>query len=159
MPKFERARIPVGPQFSEKQNDETRREEAGSCPAHGVRVCCERRGIDRTRAAVERFGQTAIVCVCLECARCRKANSCGFCFSFRSFGFSSAGLCYSCKDAGASGERGRRRMDQHGYWRLPQAGNALVWKDKTRQVHVRGGCHKGRVQSGEVRDSRRKALV
>jgi hypothetical protein len=27
-------------------------------------------------------------------------------------------------------------MDQHGYWRLPQAGNALVWKDKTRQVHV-----------------------
>jgi hypothetical protein len=35
MPKFERARVPVGAQFGEKQNDETRYQEAGSCPARG----------------------------------------------------------------------------------------------------------------------------
>jgi hypothetical protein len=55
------------------------------------------------------------------------------------------------KAADASGERHGRGVDQYRYRRLPQAGNALVRKDEARQIHVGGGCHKGRVQTGEVR--------
>ena len=47
--------------------------------------------------------------------------------------------------AGASDKRRWHGMGEHGFRRLSQARNSLVWKDETGQVHDRSGRPKGRL--------------
>ena len=91
--------------------------------------------LDRAIRAIQYFGQSTVACGYLECGLGRKANSCRYYRSFYNFECSSADLCDD-KAAGASGERRWCSVDQYGYRRLSQAGNALVWKDQARQIHA-----------------------
>lgn len=53
-----------------------------------------------------------------------------------------------------TGEERGNGVGQHRIWRVPQAGNALVWKDEARQIHAGSGRHQSGIKTGEVEPAR-----
>jgi hypothetical protein len=143
------ARGSVGTHFREKPNDETRREEAESRSAYVVHATldgthCQYHSAERSDSAVEQFREITGNRSIAWRANFGENNSDSF--RFHKFIFHHDG-----EAANDCGERRWLGVDQHGYRRVPQAGNALVWKDQTWQIHARGGRHQGRIQTGEMR--------
>ncbi len=140
-------------QFSEKSSNEAQWEETVSRPADRVGVClycclCEHPSWERAVRVIKQFRQTAGKFCSSAGAKFGGAEFDKTGFRFYSFHNSRGSQFEADRCASESSGNG---VGEYRIRFLSQAGNAVVWEDQARQVHVGSGCDQSGIQTCKVK--------